>query len=49
MKQNQAASIQPLVARVHQLFNKDLALENGFLRAENRVLRDLFPAKALRG
>jgi hypothetical protein len=41
MKQNPAASVQPLVARIHCLFSNDLALEKDFLRAGKRVLRDL--------
>src|ERR1039458_4116131 len=45
MKQNPAASVQPLVARIHRFFSRDLALENDFLRAENKVLRELIPDK----
>src|SRR5206468_9404408 len=32
-------STNPLIAKVHQLFSQDLALENDFLRQENRILR----------
>jgi putative transposase len=45
MKQNTVASVQPLIAGIHRLFSRDLALENDFLRAENRVLRELIPDK----
>ena len=38
-------SPEPLVTKVHRLFNRDLAAENDFLRAENRVLRELIPDK----
>jgi putative transposase len=34
-----------LVAGIQKLFSKDLAMENDFLRAENRVLRELLPHK----
>ena len=36
---------EPLVTKVNRLFNRDLAAENDFLRAENRVLRELIPDK----
>ncbi len=36
---------EPLVAQIHTLFRRDLAAENDFLRAENRVLRELLPDK----
>jgi putative transposase len=36
---------KPLVTRIHGLFNRDLAAENDYLRAENRVLRELIPDK----
>ena len=32
-------STNPLVTKVHQLFSRDLALENDFLRQENKILR----------
>lgn len=32
-------STNPLIARVQQLFSRDLALENDYLRQENRILR----------
>jgi putative transposase len=35
----------PLVTRIHKLFNRDLASENDFLRAENKVFRDLLGDK----
>lgn len=34
-----------LVTQIHKLFRRDLAAENDFLRAENRVLRELLPDK----
>jgi hypothetical protein len=40
--------VVPLVTYIHRLFNKDLAMENDFLRAENKVLRDLIPGKRLK-
>jgi hypothetical protein len=35
----------PLVTRIHALFDRDLAAENDYLRAENRVLRELIPGR----
>jgi hypothetical protein len=32
-------SANPLIAKVRQLFSRDLALENDFLRQENEILR----------
>jgi uncharacterized protein YjcR len=32
-------SANPLMARVQQLFSRDLALENDYLRQENKILR----------
>jgi putative transposase len=32
-------STNPLIAKVHELFSSDLALENDFLRQENKILR----------
>src|ERR1035441_9121609 len=32
-------STNPLIARVQQMFSRDLALENDYLRQENRILR----------
>ena len=39
MKTPIANSVDPLVARIHKLFRNELALENDFLRQENRILR----------
>jgi len=38
MKAPIANSFDPLVARIHKLFRTELALENDFLRQENRIL-----------
>jgi hypothetical protein len=32
-------SAHPLIAKIHQLFRRDLALENDYLRQENQILR----------
>src|SRR5512142_2499404 len=32
-------SANPLLARIQRLFSRDLALENDYLRQENRILR----------
>jgi hypothetical protein len=42
MNSSSRNSANPLVARVHQLFSHDLALENDYLRQENRILRSKF-------
>ena len=34
-----ANSAEPLVARIHKLFRSEMALENDFLRLENKILR----------
>ena len=39
MKSGASKSTNPLIARIDQLFNRDLALENDYLRQENRILR----------
>ena len=39
MKRNPHRSTNPLIAKVQQLFSRDLALENDYLRQENRILR----------
>jgi putative transposase len=38
-------STNPLIAKIHQLFSRDLALENDFLRQENRILRSKLPTR----
>jgi hypothetical protein len=35
----------PLLAKIQQLFSRDLALENDFLRQENRILRSKLGAR----
>jgi len=42
MNSSSRNSANPLVAKVHQLFSHDLALENDYLRQENRILRSKF-------
>jgi hypothetical protein len=32
-------SADPLLAKIQRLFSRDLALENDYLRQENRILR----------
>lgn len=39
MNSSSQNSANPLIAKVHQLFSRDLALENDDLRRENRILR----------
>ena len=39
MKRSHRNSSNPLIAKVQQLFSRDLALENDYLRQENRILR----------
>jgi putative transposase len=38
-------SANPLIAKVQQLFSRDLALENDYLRQENKILRSKFGAR----
>ena len=42
MKSGFPKSTNPLIAKIDQLFNRDLALENDYLRQENRILRSKF-------
>jgi hypothetical protein len=42
MGNNSQISTNHLIAKVHQLFSHDLALENDFLRQENKILRSKF-------
>ena len=42
MKSSSPKSTDPLIAKIDQLFNCDLALENDYLRQENRILRSKF-------
>ena len=39
MKSPSSRSANPLITKIHQLFSSDLALENDYLRQENRILR----------
>ena len=39
MKRNPRHSTHPLIAKIQQLFSRDLALENDYLRQENQILR----------
>ena len=39
MNSSSQNSANPLVAKVRQLFSRDLALENDYLRQENKILR----------
>ena len=45
MNSSSRNSANPLVAKVHQLFNHDLALENDYLRQENKILRSKFGSR----
>ncbi len=42
MKPDPAQSSQPLIAQIQKLFSRDLALENDYLRQENKILRGKF-------
>ena len=39
MDQQSRHSANPLLAKIQRLFSRDLALENDYLRQENRILR----------
>jgi hypothetical protein len=39
MNRNSQHSANPLIAKVQQLFSRDLAIENDYLRQENKILR----------
>src|SRR5271165_6209458 len=45
MGNNSQISTNPLIAKVQQLFSHDLALENDFLRQENKILRSKLPTR----
>ena len=45
MKTNEQSPFNPLLMQIQKLFSKDLAMENDFLRTENKVLRELLPDK----
>src|ERR1039458_4290540 len=39
MNRNSQQSANPLIAKVQQLLSRDLAIENDYLRQENKILR----------
>lgn len=45
MKSERSSSVQPLMVRIGKLFHEELALQNDFLRQENRILRGKFGAR----
>lgn len=45
MTRNPHRSPNPLIAKLRQLFSRDLALENDYLRRENRILRSKLGAR----
>ena len=45
MNSSSQNSANPLIAKIQQLFGRDLALENDFLRQENKILRSKFRAR----
>jgi transposase InsO family protein len=45
MNSSSQNSTNPLIAKIQQLFSHDLALENDYLRQENRILRNKFGAR----
>ena len=45
MKSSCENSANPLIAKVQRLFSRDLALENDYLRQENKILRSKFGAR----
>jgi len=42
MEQNLKTSAQPLIAKIQQIFSRDLAAENDYFRQENKILRSKF-------
>ncbi len=42
MKSEQRSGVQPLMVKIAKLFHEELALQNDFLRQENRILRGKF-------
>jgi hypothetical protein len=40
-------STNPLIAKTHQLYSRDLALENDFLREENYFIRSQLPRRVI--
>jgi len=45
MNSSSQNSANPLIAKVQQLFSRDLVLENDYLRQENRILRSKLGAR----
>src|SRR5450759_1724698 len=45
MNRNSQPSANPLIAKVQQLFSRDLAWENDYLRQENKILRSKLGAR----
>src|SRR5260370_6478574 len=45
MNSSSPNSANPWIAKVHQLFSRDLALENDYLRQENKILRSKLGAR----
>lgn len=45
MNRSSQNSANPLLAKIQQLFSHDLALENDYLRQENKILRSKFGAR----
>ena len=45
MRSRPRNSAHPLIAKFQQLFSRDLALENDFLRQENKTLRSKLGAR----
>ena len=45
MNSSSQNSTNPLIAKIQQLFSHDLALENDYLRQENKILRNKFGAR----
>ena len=42
MNSSSQNSANPLIVKIQQLFSRDLALENDYLRQENKILRSKF-------
>jgi hypothetical protein len=47
MSHRSQISTNPLIAEIHQLFSRDLGLQNDFLRQENKILRSKLPGLVL--
>ena len=42
MNSSSQNSVNPLIVKIQQLFSRDLALENDYLRQESKILRSKF-------